>query len=273
MIAAIPKPVEIMGIPQAKTIDLLSKMGVRIVDFHNEIITNSSCRDKYYFLTNKMYCLTIPTDADKLIHVDSDHLFYKEFGSDKRFSLPMNFVPAGYGGAVVYGGKFKEIYENMGAEFPMWLFRNKQMQLGTQQSQIAYSPPYVNTRFIAIRTELSQKLFNLWTHYFNKLEETKILYDIQREHSGQMSFNLALEKMKIPYEIMFYMKDDPPPYFHFDARHRQKGSDKARALAKELILEYPEMISIAKRFEDWELILRKNVLFSRIKRKIKNKFS
>ena len=96
LIAAIPTPESIFGEPSETTLNLLKKMGVRFEKVHNGFIEEVISKDpdidltdnKTLFLVNKAYALQIETSADKIIFIDSDMIFYKEFCEDISFSMP-----------------------------------------------------------------------------------------------------------------------------------------------------------------------------------------
>jgi len=87
LIAAVPSPTDIMGTPNELTKTILAEIGVRIVNIHNTLVSTTR-RRKYHLITNKMYCLRVPTSAEKLIFMDSDYLCYQEFHGESRFTIP-----------------------------------------------------------------------------------------------------------------------------------------------------------------------------------------
>ncbi len=87
LIAAIPTPAEQWGAPGELTRKLLQEMGVRLVSIHNDI-------KPVYPLGNKIFCLRVPTAADKLVFIDSDILCLREFHDEPRFAIPFNAKPA-----------------------------------------------------------------------------------------------------------------------------------------------------------------------------------
>ena len=247
LIAAIPHPIEIFGKPRTTTIDSLKKMGVRIVDIYNDIVPKKNF-EKRHLVANKYPCLRIPTDADKLIFLDSDILFYKDFFGDIRFSIPLNLVRVGFLGASMYSGIYKEIFESMGIELPSLLIRIE------KENKVTYTPPHFNSGFVAIKTDLAPKLSKYWSDFFKKLEAEKTLENPL--HTDQIALALAVQKMNVPYEILFLDRSlNNPSFFHYSLLERLKNSVKMRELAKYLAKELPEIKELVRDHPAWQFLL------------------
>jgi hypothetical protein len=87
LIACVPEPAERWGTISEPTRALLAKLGVRIAPIRNEVADD-------YPIGNKISCLRVPCDADKLVFVDSDVLCVGEFRDEPRFDLPFHAKPA-----------------------------------------------------------------------------------------------------------------------------------------------------------------------------------
>lgn len=87
VVACVPEPAERWGALLDATRALLTKLGVRLAPIRNEIADD-------YPIGNKVSCLRVPCDADKLVFVDSDVLCVSEFRDEPRFGLPFHVKPA-----------------------------------------------------------------------------------------------------------------------------------------------------------------------------------
>lgn len=242
LIAAVPEPVEIMGKPQDLTLEILAKMGVRIVKIYNATI-NQDNLTKRQFITNKFYCLKIPTPAEKLIFIDSDMLCQKNFAGDLRFSIPFNAGLAGVDDALPYQGLWQKFYNAIETEIPPARVRIDD----NQTKPVVYIPPYFNSRFIAILTNLAPVLSDCWLDCFKKLE-AKNLVSHNPYYIDQITLALAVHKMKIPYESLEPWLSDC--FIHYQNQPAWTN------LAKSLIIDYPPIADLAKINKAWDFLLK-----------------
>ena len=87
LIAAVPTPASIWGELAPQTRALLEQLGVRI-----EAIVNPLAAD--YPIGNKLACLAVPTDADKIVFLDSDILCLRDFGQPDCLEVAFAAKPA-----------------------------------------------------------------------------------------------------------------------------------------------------------------------------------
>ena len=247
LIAAIPHPTEIFDKPSKITLNLLKKMGVRIVDIYNDIAPVKNFK-KRHLVANKYPCLKIPTDADKLVFLDSDIILYEDFLDDQRYSIPLNLTIVGFPGALMYSGQYKKIFESMNLELPSLLIRRE------KDNKVTYTPPHFNSGFVAVNTDLAPKLSDLWAHYFKELERKKFLDNPL--HTDQIALALAVHKMNEPYEILSLVKrTSNPAFFHYGVLERLKERTRIKNLVKSFIERYPEIKKLIINNEDWSFIL------------------
>ena len=145
LIAAIPEPEEVFGRIRASTVTALEALGVRRVPIHNEV-------DPQYPIANKISCLRVPTDADKLVFLDSDILCLREFHDEPRFQIAFNAKPVD---AATFGPSpeaWQPIYALFGLAVPE--ARVRSTVSGDDM------PPYFNAGFIA--TSEASRLGDLW---------------------------------------------------------------------------------------------------------------
>jgi len=245
LIAAIPTPTDLMGKPSDVTINLLEKMGVRITHIRNEIVSKDHCK-KYHLITNKMYCLRIPITADKLIFVDSDILCRRDFFGDQRFSIPFNARMVAFGGTRHFEGKWYKFFEALNVRMP-----NIRMRVEGQEA-INYVPPCFNSGFVSITTDLAPKLADYWFECWRTIEEKGLVAEYPY-HIGQFALAVAISKMNIPYEIL----DRAWLYQYFFIYHKTTTIQESRemnTLVKELVKEYPEILTLVKAIPDWQFL-------------------
>lgn len=246
LIAAIPLPIKIMGKPKEVTVELLKKMDVRTVNIHNKIVSEKQ-RQNIHLIANKMYCLRIPTTADKLIFLDSDFLCLKEFYGDARFAIPFNARMVGYAGTRHYEGKWYKFYKSLKTEMPGIRIRVEQNNL------FNYVPPCFNSGFIGIKTNLAHKLCDCWFECWKKLDDNGLVKD-HPYHIDQIALAVAICKVKIPYEII----DRSWIYRYFFIYHELsmlKNNREMIKLVQSLIQEYPEILSLIENDSEWQFLL------------------
>jgi len=137
LVAAVPIPAEKWGAPAASTLKQLEEMGVRVVHIINEI-------DPDYPIGNKVSCLRIHTEADKLVFMDSDMLCLREFNDQSRFAIPFNAKPADLATFSTDVETWQRVYAAADAIMP-------RLRMPTTVSGV-FTPPYFIVGFIAIQT-------------------------------------------------------------------------------------------------------------------------
>ena len=84
LVAAIPEPATRWGSISKNTLDLIQTLGVRTAPVINRINEN-------YPIGNKVACLGIETQAEKIVFLDSDILCLREFAPE--FNAPFHAKP------------------------------------------------------------------------------------------------------------------------------------------------------------------------------------
>jgi hypothetical protein len=260
LIAALPKPIEKWGMPSDTTLALLNRMGVRIEYIENQI----SGQQNGDLLTNKIYCLNIPTKMDKLIFVDSDILCLREFSGNDRFAIPFNAAPT----FLATGRRWPQVYE--AADCPMPTTVMKPLFSDDEQ------PPYFNSGFVAIASSLAPQLAEVWLDCFHRIDQSGVLKD-NPYFREQMALAVAVIKMGLPYDVLdenynFWVKArllDPQklPYFlHHTWPHPPDHNQPIlKQTVRSLVNEYPEMREFVEQCR-WKYYLRPDfvVAFNRM---------
>lgn len=256
LIAAVPKPVERWGSLSDETFRLLDRMNVRVEYIENSI----SGQKKGDLLTNKIYCLQIPTAMDKLIFIDSDILCLQEFAGDDRFSCPFNAAPT----FLATGKHWPEVYAAV--DCPMPEVRIKPLFSEDEQ------PPYFNSGFVAIAAPLAARLSEEWLDCFHRIDASGVLSD-NLYFREQMALAVAVMKMGLPYDVLderfnFWVKarllqaDRLPFFLHHTWPHPPDHNQPVlKTLVRSLVNEYPTMRPFVEQTR-WRYYLRPDIVVS-----------
>ena len=87
LIACLPGPASVWGEPSPETLELLASLGVRTLPVVNPI-------DDSYAIGNKISCLDVPTDAERLVFLDSDILCLRHLSPARWFATGFAAKPA-----------------------------------------------------------------------------------------------------------------------------------------------------------------------------------
>ena len=250
LIAAVPCPSAKRGDLSPLTYRLLSEMGVRVEYFNNPI----SGDRKGDLLTNKIYCFQIPTEMEKTVFLDSDLLCLRDFSGNRRFSAPFNAAPT----FLATGRNWERVYKAVGLPLPS----SSMSPLFSDDLQ----PPYFNSGFVAIDTQLSLDLFKTWLDCFNQINQSKAMED-NLYFREQVSLALAVGKMGLRYDTLdenynFWVKAHPlneqklpfflhhtwpnPPIYH---------QPHLIELVRSLVSDYPAMKPLVVKTR-WKYYLR-----------------
>lgn len=206
LIAIIPTPSELWGTVNPETFEILAEMGVRI-----SYINNPTERiKKGDQLTNKLYCLQVPTKMDKAVFVDSDILCLREFDDEPRFAAQFNAAPT----FKATGRNWENIYAAVG--LPMT--SDRMMTLFSEEEQ----PPYFNSGFFTVDSSLSKTLVESWFECFNLIDQSGAMED-NPYFREQVSLSMAVMKLGLKYDVLDWrynywvksapVKTDDLPYF------------------------------------------------------------
>ncbi|MEO1790652.1 MAG: hypothetical protein AAFR25_00330 [Cyanobacteria bacterium J06629_19] len=250
LIAAVPRPGGKRGDLSPVTYRLLQDMGVRIEYFDNPIL-GDRLGD---LLTNKIYCFQIPTEMEKTVFLDSDLLCLKDFVGNRRFSAPFNAAPT----FLATGRNWEQVYAAVGLSVP----ETNMSPLFSDDLQ----PPYFNSGFVAVDTELAPTLFDTWLSCFNQINEAKAMED-NLYFREQVSLALAVIKMGLDYDTLdknynFWVKahplnDQELPYFlhHTWPNPPLYHQPHLIELVRSLVADYPEMKPLVAKTR-WKYYLR-----------------
>lgn len=164
---------------------------MRVVPFVNPL-------GRDYSFANKIACVQIAVEADKLIFLDSDILCIRDFADEPRFDLPINLKPADHMTYSVDDDVWQKVYEVAGVPLPS-------MRLPATASQ-EFSLPYFNAGFVSLDAKLN--LGMTWEECFRQLSVENEIANInsppphQAYWIDQVSLSVAIAKLQLPYDCL-----------------------------------------------------------------------
>jgi hypothetical protein len=184
LIAAVPEPTQIWGLPSEQTLNYLAKLGVRIVSTINEL-------DHTYPIGNKIGCLSVKTNADKLIFIDTDMIAMRQWEDEARFAIPFNARPASVCSFSNDAKDWDVVYAACGTKPLPGLVRT------TFSGQL--TPPYFNSAFIAVPA--GSGFGKVWLDCCRKIDAMPGIPS-KRPHLDQIALSPAISKLGLKYDCL-----------------------------------------------------------------------
>jgi hypothetical protein len=255
LVAAIPDPFDQTERPSAESLRLLDTMDVRCVG-----ITNPLGGD--YAFGNKLACLQIATDADKLVFVDSDVVCMREFNDEPRFQIPFNAKPADHMTYATDEDVWRQVYDTAGVPYPS-------MRLPATVSN-EFAPPYFNAGWLAI--DRGSELSVAWVECCRRIEtnETLATRNSPPPHRtywlDQVGLGVAVAKLNLEFDCLDERYNYPAnlkpldetqlPYFcHYHFPEVVEQEPALRRLIDSLTSEYAGLRAHLASFPDWNSVL------------------
>jgi hypothetical protein len=237
LIAAIPGPADICASPRAATISILEQLGVRIVAISNSL-------DPAYPIANKIECLRVQTDADKLVFLDSDMLLMREFADEPRFDIPFNARPASCATFTGNDDAWQQIYRACDARIPTTRIRT------THSGE--YILPYFNAGFVAVPGNC--QFGDAWLECCRRIDAMPAIPN-KRPYLDQIALGVAAAKLGLSLDCLDErynhpinfkpLRESSLPYFcHYHDVETLSREPKAVALVQSLVTEYPALNAI-----------------------------
>lgn len=248
IIAVIPGPESVMGAPNPQTLDFFQRIGVRVAFVDNTLFQEDvpASRLRACLYANKIFCLGVETRAQKLIFLDSDMLFFRGFHGGERFSIPFNAKLAGMDGVRPFVGRWDEIFAACGLSTPA--IRLKVVDDRTGECRCV--PPYFNSGFVGIRSDLASTLSASWLDCFKTLSDPEVLGTSFL--TEQVSLAVALHSLGIVYEVMSVAE---LPSFHYHTYVALSRNSWLVGLASSLAREHKEIADVLKGEPGWGALL------------------
>ena len=247
LIAAIPSG---DNQPMEATLKFLEKLGVRIVRIEN------NTGNPY---NNPIFCMGIPTDAEKSILMDTDMLCMKDFYHDKRFSDVSFNAKQAHKDKL---GPWEDIFKACGVEVPA-------VRIPTTVSR-EYIPPYFNAGFAAIDTKYIKDFTKVWLDCHDRIKKAGAIKNGLGHFIPQISMALAMLKLNIGYDLLDERYNHPIRYspvlekggvspffchYHKPEDILREPSGAVLGLVKSLAAAYPEIREILRSAPGYCLLL------------------
>ena len=181
LIAAVPTPASIWGELAPQTRALLEQLGVRI-----EAIVNPLAAD--YPIGNKLACLVVPTDADKIVFLDSDILCLRDFGQPDCLEVPFAAKPADLRTFAAAAEAWQPLYAAAGVDLPS-------LRLPTTVSG-EFGLAYFNSGVIF--ADASAGMGHAWIACARAIENVPAMRE-QRHWLDQISLAIAVHERGLAY--------------------------------------------------------------------------
>jgi hypothetical protein len=219
-------------------------MEVRTVGIQNEF-------GRDYPVGNKLFCLDVPTDADKVVFIDSDIVALREFADQSRFGIPFNAKPADWQTFSLDETVWQTAYEAAGALFPSLRFPS------TVSRQ--FGPPYFNAGFVAVNSKI--KFATVWQECCRRVQTDARIKD-KSAWLDQIGLPIALAKLGLTYDCLderynypAHMKPLDPerlPFFcHYHSPQVIAREPVMRELFHSLVNEYSAIGDLVNAYPKW----------------------
>jgi hypothetical protein len=249
LIAAIAAKSPASAPPRAITISLLRQLGARIVEIAPPF-------DPGYPIGNKIECLRIRTDADKLVFLDSDMLLLRDFDDEPRFAVPFNSRPASCATFTGSDDLWREIYRACGAPPPAFRVRT------TYSGEYIF--PYFNAGFVAVPGQ--SNFGDVWLDCCRIIDALPGIPD-KRPYLDQIAIGVAAAKLGLAVDCLDERYNHPinfkplnelslPFFCHYHDPQTLSREPAALALAQTLTAAHPELREILAADQAWETLLQ-----------------
>jgi hypothetical protein len=183
LIGAVPGPIEEWGAPADRTIAILRAMNVRMVSISNPF-------KQKYPIGNKVSCLSVPTNADKRVFIDSDIVAMRDFTDQDRFHVPFNAKPADKQTFSSDTEKWRAVYDAANVSFP-----SLRMPSSTSRE---FAPPYFNSGFVAVDSRI--EFGKAWTECCQRIYALDLISN--KKFVDQIALPVALAQLGLAFDCL-----------------------------------------------------------------------
>lgn len=250
LIAAVPTPAESFGTPQEPTFRLLRALGVRIVAFENTILQERPAGGGPFLLTNKIFCLRVSTQAEKLVFLDSDQLCRREFNPAPLLRTPLSARKADFVSSNDMVDVWDAVFRAADAEPPQ--LRVRILKTKDPGEQIVYTPPSFNSSFVAIDASLAAEFSRLWESTFRQIDRSGVMRRVHY-YQEQASLAVAAHKSGLAYEMLETRWINPHLAHYFRPSRVQENAELS-GVARSLAGKHNEIKEIARDFPEWQFL-------------------
>ena len=244
LIAAIPPS----NPPSASARELLAELGIRTVSIANDI-------DPDYPVANKISCLSIQTQADKIIFLDSDMILMRPWQDSPRFAIAFNARPAATPSFTEKQSDWDAVYAACGARPLSGVIRT------TYTEQMI--APYFNSAFVAVPANIG--FGDVWLDCCRKIDTITDLPN-KRPHLDQIALSPAVSRLGLAYDCLderynFAINRKPmdasdlPLFCHYHDARALAAEPAGVALVRELMQQTSRLREILSADPEWSPII------------------
>ena len=244
LVAAIPQPESHWGKISNSTEKLIAKLGIRAVKIQNQV--NSD-----YPIGNKVSCLGINTDANKIVFLDSDILCLRKFNPENYLKNQFNAKPAD----LQTFNNWKPVYDLFNMDLP------KDRVVTTSSKQEMY--PYFNAGVIAI--DNNKQFSNEWISCCKRIDKSEDIIN-KRPWLDQIGLPIAIKKLNWNYGVLderfnfpAHIKKLPvetPFLCHYHFPKIIQNENRLLQFVGNLAIKYPLLTRISKNTANWEFVAK-----------------
>ena len=247
LFAALPAPEETWGRPGEATLSMLVRLGVRTMPVVNEV-------DPLYSHANKIACLKIPTNAGKIVFLDTDMLCMREFRDDPRFAADINVKPADMQSFTTDRELWKLAYDTAGVPMPS----------GCNAATVSgeSGPPYFNSGFIALNNGIP--LADAWAECAQAMNREDAIPK-KDPWSDQSSLVIAMHKLNLRYDLLDEQYNFPahlrsldadhlPQFCHYHYPSIIEREPSLKKLVRELTAAHPGIGDVMRQYDEWRVL-------------------
>ena len=230
--------------PSDATLAALRQMEVRTVGIQNDF-------GREYPIGNKLFCLDVRTDADKVVFLDSDIVALREFTDQSRFGFPFNAKPADLQTFSRDESVWRTAYAAAGALFPSMRFPSTVSR--------EFGPPYFNAGFIAVDARI--KFARTWQECCRRIQGDARIKN-KSTWLDQIGLPVAVAELGLAYDCLDESYNYPAhlkpleanslPYFcHYHTPEVLGRESATRELFNSLVKEHPAIGALANANPAW----------------------
>lgn len=235
LVAALPTPESRWGRPAPETLTALERLSVRTAEIINRVSPD-------YPIGNKLDCLAVKTDCQRLVFLDTDMLLLRPVDLAPLADARLAATPASH--AHVEADDWARFYRACGLPPPRLAMRT----LLSDES----TPPYFNAGFISVEAGLAADLADAWSHCAGTLLADDLPPRVRRRFLDQVSLPLAAARLGLEIQSLaatwnfpswdLKIGDGPlPAFYHYQQLGRLLEESATRVAFRQLLSAAPDV--------------------------------
>lgn len=256
IVVCVPQPESIWGVPAPETMDLLNRLGARMLPVSNPLASRlqKTGKDPFYFChANKIDAVSMKTRADKIISMDTDIVLLKGFSDESAFPNQIDAKPVDVLAYIKDDETWQRLYKECRVKLPVQKF------LSSHSHEPTY--PYFNSGVIAI--DPGTKLSKVWWEMAEKV--SRFDWMPPRElYSDQVALPIAIQKLGLKYGLLpedfnfpVHLKplETVPTLGHYHGPRRLRTQPFLCSKIMEIAREHPAILKMIEADKEWSFLL------------------